>query len=73
MSANANEGAALQAALSEKNFSSKAAYIPVTLIDGAWVKITLTCEQFRLVNYFTAIFNVGSKGYFKISPFYGVK
>lgn len=73
MRADADEGAALQAALSEKNYSSKDTYIPVTLINGAWVKITLTCEQFRLVNYFTAMFNVGSKGCFKISPFYGVK
>ena len=74
--ASAGEGEALKAALSEAKYVSydtEEMKIPFTLINGAWVKITLTCEQFRLVKYFTAMFNVGTTGCLKISPFYGVK
>lgn len=71
----ASEATVLEAAVTEGKFSSSSTKMKKTfaLENKAWVKITLTREEFLLCTNFTAMFDVAEKGYFLISPFYGEK
>ena len=71
----ASEATTLEAAVTEGRFSSSSTKMKktFTLENKAWVKITLTREEFLLCTNFTAMFDVAKTGYFLISPFYGEK
>ena len=72
----ASEATVLEAAVTEGKFSSSSTEQmkkTFTLENKAWVKITLTREEFLLCTNFTAMFDVAKTGYFLISPFYGEK